>query len=304
MFGRRRRVGDFLLNLLQATTIGRYDAALQMFKAWLADHAVAWDLETEEDQDFLAAEYILDVRDEAELPVQHARDLISALQKLNPRRRLTVAWRVVAGWTAEHPPEQALPLPRLAALSAAVLLVADGRPELGVVVLLCWCGLLRVGEALQLLVQDLHFVDGTLVIFLAQTKRGAAERVVIANPGVVRFVAEYLRRYGGAPTDRLVRASYTTFRRYFIIALRALGIRDNYRSHSLRRGGATALFMAGVPLTTIMIIGRWASETSCRLYIRSGEVIVLRSEEAWTAPARARMVALAQVGPLVFNMVD
>jgi integrase len=34
----------------------------------------------------------------------------------------------------------------------------------------------------------------------------------------------------------------------------------NYTAHSLRRGGATAMFAAGVPLATIMKHGRWTSD--------------------------------------------
>ena len=45
-----------------------------------------------------------------------------------------------------------------------------------------------------------------------------------------------------------------------------------FRSHSLRRGGATAQAVVGVSNLDIMNAGRWVSEQFCRLYIieRSG----------------------------------
>ena len=293
-----------MLNLLQAGRVGRYTAALNTLKAWMVQHLILWDVMSEEDQDFLVADYILDARDEGDLQPQHARDLISALQKLNPRRRLHISWRVVNGWALDRPAEQALPLPCSAALALSVLLVGAGKPGVGLGVLLCWCGLLRVGESLALKIEDVRIVGAEAILFLGHTKRGVAERVVLINPGVVLFLREYLRRRGGRPWDRVIVESHTTFRRWFMLGLRALGITDPYRSHSLRRGGATAMFMNGAPLSSVMIYGRWASETSCRLYIRTAEVIMLRSEAAWTPAVRARLVALASLGHGVFKLVD
>jgi hypothetical protein len=39
-----------------------------------------------------------------------------------------------------------------------------------------------------------------------------------------------------------------------------------YKSHSLRKGGATALLAAGVPLPQIQLMARWASPNMTQLY--------------------------------------
>ena len=292
-----------MLSLLQVASQNRYNAAVGGFHLWLKENFVVRDQLPEEEQDFTVAGYILDLRDDGLLAPQVARDLLSGLQKLNPRRRMVVAWRVVAGWSLDRPAQQALPLPRQAALAVTVLLTAAGQPGAGLAVLLCWCGLLRIGEALRLKISDVHVLGAEVVLFLGITKRGVAERVVLANVEVVRFIALYLGRRGGCPHERMIVLSYTAFAHWFAVGLRALGLREPYRSHSLRRGGATALLLAGVPLSGIMLHGRWASETSCRLYIRPAEVVLLRSERAWTPSVRTRLEALAALGPAVFSVL-
>ena len=179
-----------------------------------------------------------------------------------------------------------------------------GRTNVAVAVLLCFCGLLRVGEALSLHARDVVLTDNFFVLFLAVTKRGTAERVVIHNAGVLDFLKQFLARFPRRPDELLIGASYFIFTKWFRKALEALGVAEPYRSHSLRRGGATALFMEGVSLPNIMVYGRWRSEGSCRLYIRSAEVLVLSSTRSWTPQIAGRIRLLAALGPRVFREVS
>ena len=41
-------------------------------------------------------------------------------------------------------------------------------------------------------------------------------------------------------------------------------------SHSFRRGGASTMLHQGVTFGNIAVHGRWASESSCREYLRRG----------------------------------
>lgn len=293
-----------MLNLLQPASQARYNVAISNFHSWLKEHFVAWDQLTEEDQDFTVAGYILDLRDDGILAPQVARDLLSALQKLNARRRLVVAWKVVVGWAVDRPAQQALPLPRLAALALTVLLTVAGPTGAGLGVLLCWCGLLRIGEVLKLTIGDVRLTEAEVVLYLGVTKRGTSEKVVLNDPGVMAFVDRYLAQRAGALHERLVVMSYTGFSLWFRRGLRSLGLTDAYRSHSMRRGGATAMYLAGHPLSAVMQYGRWASETSCRLYIRPAEVILLRSERSWSPAVRSRLELLAAIGPGAFTLMD
>ena len=127
-----------------------------------------------------------------------------------------------------------------------------------------------MGEAISLCKEDFVFGPAQLVLLLTRTKTGQHQRVLIENPVVVEFarrlVALSSHPYRAAPTN------YSVYRRYFLRVLKALGCEHfQFRSHSLRRGGATTLFSRNIPLQTIMVVGRWQSESSCRLYVRTGE---------------------------------
>ena len=60
---------------------------------------------------------------------------------------------------------------------------------------------------------------------------------------------------------------------------------DDVGTHSLRSGGAMAMYLAGVPVFTIMLIGRWASDAFLR-YIR-------RQVLQFSAGVSTRMVSSA-----------
>ena len=68
----------------------------------------------------------------------------------------------------------------------------------------------------------------------------------------------------------------TTVQRYVKWCMSRLGENPAcYSSHSLRIGGATAAFAAGVDETTIRALGRWDSETY-RLYTRMSRQAAMR----------------------------
>ena len=66
----------------------------------------------------------------------------------------------------------------------------------------------------------------------------------------------------------------------------------------MRRGGATTLFHCGIHLSDVMMRGRWSSENSCRLYVRTGEaaLIAIRRE----SDSSDLVKLLAAMGPRVF----
>jgi len=254
----------------------------------------------EEDQDVILADFALDARDD-DWPLHEVRCAISAAQKLYPRRKYTTAWKVVAGWQRDHPPEQAPPMPQDVAMAAAVLLTAAGRMAEATIVLLCFCGLLRVGEALQLERESLIFGPRSLVLLLRRTKTGEHQRVELTNPQVVLYVHKLLT-FNHHPR-KVCPTSYGTFRLWLAKVLVVLGCGAvKFRSHSLRRGGATTLFMQGQSLAHVMCFGRRASESSCRIYIRSGEAAVIRIRRGLGKEAQV-VAMLASLGGQVFSIL-
>ena len=303
MFGPRGRVAQFLMKLLAAATLRRYEEALTSFQTWCSDHQLPFEDMSEEDQDWLLGDYILHLRDE-DFPLQHARDVVSALQEQYPRRRFTTAWKVVNGWARERPPEQAPPLPQDVAMAMVILLISVSQPGCGIAVLPCFCGLLRIGEALKLRVSDLVFSPSTVVLLLADTKTGTHQRVVLTNVYVIQFLRSFITHYRLQNNDFVCGVSCSKFRVWFSRAAAVLGCRAiEFRSHSCRRGGATELFHANIPLPTIMIFGRWASESSCRLYVKSGESALVAVTRDMDPEALQRAKTLGAIGLHIFDLL-
>ena len=188
-------------------------------------------------------------------------------------------------------------MPEEIAMAFAVLLAGARRLAESMVVVCCFCGLLRVGEALALSRDSFAFGAGQLVILLRETKTRSHQRVAIENPQVALFISELLTRVEG---HRAVPTSYTTFRRLFLLGLEALGCEHHsFSSHSMRRGGATTLFHRGVHLSDVMMRGRWSSESSCRLYVRTGEAALIAIDRERSASSDM-VKLLAAMGPRVF----
>eukprot|EP00974_Lingulodinium_polyedra_P114873 11124913-Lingulodinium_polyedra.AAC.1 len=95
--------------------------------------------------------------------------------------------------------------------------------------------------------------------------------------------------------------SYNGFRLWLQRGAAGLGFHaDTFRTHSLRRGGATALALNGMTFADIMLAGRWSSERSCRLYVMKGEIMALRVREAIEQGRWDQIVAIAAIGEHVF----
>lgn len=153
--------------------------------------------------------------------------------------------------------------------------------------LLSFCGLLRIGELVGLAVEDVLFAgfDDPRVDFAAtsglrlkRTKTGQNLFAELHNDDVVELLSSLCK--GRRPDARVFNFSAGTFRTWFKRAVSALGLDDKYVPHSLRHGAATALYMAGVDIETILVRGRWASTKSARHYIQLGRSLLLAQKVA------------------------
>ena len=77
----------------------------------------------------------------------------------------------------------------------------------------------------------------------------------------------------------------------------------HFRSHSLRRGGATFLLRRTGQVELVMVIGRWASIQTTRLYLRLGQASAARIENE-TSERTANLVAalVAESHVLLFGL--
>ena len=289
----RSRVEDFLLGTLKVCTQQRYAAALEVLatrleelegaavddvdEAWL-DHWIA-DWMVENAELLLAAGGLpLDADAGAQpLPRSFFGSVLSAISKTRPRMVLKTSWRVYDAWSVRQPPRQAPAAPPELIVAVGVFLVVLGQAAMGTLTIVCFAGLLRVGEGLGLLRRDVVIGDGLCVFLLGRTKRGLEQKVTVSSPSVVAWVRAYIDRHPMGPYDKFLPVSYATYLRWLRAAASALGAGSlGISTHSLRRSGATELSRMGVPLPDLLLYGRWLSERSAREYIRRGEVAVLR----------------------------
>ena len=274
---RREAVEGFLLGALKEASWEAYTDALRSFRIECEAQGITFAGQDEDVQDWILAEHVLDLREEQPMQRQRAVVLVAALSKLNPGRRYRTARKVLDRWHGLLPPKQAPACPDKLLHAAVVSMQIWSKPASACVCLLCFCGLLRVSEALKLRGRDIVYSCQAYVLLLGETKRGVEEKVVLSHVSVVRWISSYLQWRRAALDERVFEVSYNTVQRWFRRAAEHLGFGAlDLSTHSLRRGGATSLLRAGVPFTDIMIFGRWRSDRSAREYLRQGEVALIR----------------------------
>jgi len=84
-------------------------------------------------------------------------------------------------------------------------------------------------------------------------------------------------------------------------------VAKEFAGHSMRRGGATSLFLRGVSELEIKIVGRWTSE-AFRLYLdltpQKAAIISKRTEQANTALIKAEIDAARDISNIPRNIVS
>ena len=191
-------VAAWLESRLQAPTQARYLAARNAFAAWVGARGFTLSELSWEEIDVFAARFIVEAVEDEDCDTgrQFYVDLMAALQKRSPIR-LTLGKKVLSAWASLSPPQQAQALPREAAFAAAVVMcLLWEMHEEAIVTVLGFCGLLRIGEACNLLDECVHVGDvltSVVVLVLGTTKRGFEERVVLNNPQIAQWVRNYLK---------------------------------------------------------------------------------------------------------------
>ena len=245
----------------------------------------------EEDQDVFLAEWVIEGFEAGKGRSEYGWAL-SAVQKVNPRRTYKTAWKVYDAWGLQRPPQQAAAAPPelITAMIVAALLL--NKPQLSLVILLCYTGLLRVRECLHLTCGDVFLLPDCVTLCLGLTKRGMEQKVVLRHESVVTWIKLYLHRFSmGSSTQSLVSISYSTVLRWTKRLAALLGAGDiHLTTHSFRRSGASELSRQGMPMADLLLFGRWLRERSAREYVRRGEVAVLRARSMLNPTKHARML--------------
>ena len=297
------RVEQFLMSALRDTTKAKYNQALQVLNRELHRLKMNWDDLSVEQQDLFLAEWLVDGYEEGFGRTEYGF-LLSALGKINPRAKFRTAWKVYEVWGSLQPPKQAMAAPPEMITAMMVSAFALNRIELGMVMCLCFSGLLRVGEALHLRWRDVFFSSGVLTLCLGQTKTGLEQKVVINNSLVYAWMARYFALTPYRQHDGLVfTLSYSSVLRWVKKLSVLMGNAETLMTtHSFRRSGASELSRRGLAIADICLFGRWSSDRSAREYIRKGEVAVLRSQATVTETARNTWNRWCQLSAHVWSL--
>ena len=235
---------------------------------------------TSEEQDWWLADWLVERYEDGEGRAA-AGYLLSALRKVNPFVKYYTAWKVLDVWSQKRPPIQAAALPPSAVFALAGLAVSFGHWDLGLVFLLCYCGLLRVSEALNLRRCHLVFGIHQVTVILGITKRGMEQKVVIVNRFLVMLLIAHCHSNKIGENDRVFVISYSSVLNWLHLFCKILGLGDiNVTTHSFRRSGASELSRRNAQWSYILQFGRWLCDRAAREYIRRGEVSILRVRAA------------------------
>lgn len=198
--------------------------------------------------------------------------LLAALQFMLPvlKHNLVLSWRLMKTWTKHELPTRAVPLDARTALAFAGLFWVWGEHRMAAGILVAFDFFLRTGELFTLRRIHVEFFAQQATIQLTQTKSSthqihsqrllAWDRLCVAS---LKFLCHDL-----LPSDYLVPSSAVRFRILWHRAVRFFDLSDFYiQPYSLRRGGCTSAFRAGVSFEQLLVRGRWTHQRTARIYI-------------------------------------
>jgi hypothetical protein len=244
-----------------------------------------------ESRDFAVAQYLVhgrgvEVSDDDHVSRTQGGYLLAHLRYREPHGSYALSWRVLGVWKSRDPPGSAWPLTPALTEALAATFCLQGEVGGGLACMICFAMLLRMNEALNSLWGEWYLPDAedTLqegALYLPQAKTGAHQYVPITDPRLINELRNerlrQRRRGGGRAKDRVFKIKYGRFRTLFIRGLEVMKLPPKlYRSHSLRRGGATFLLQHVRSIEYVVHVGRWASLQSARKYLKQGEALLAR----------------------------
>ncbi len=214
------------------------------------------------------------------------KKLLCALSLIVPEFKaagsLGFAWRGIQGWERLTPPQPRLPAPRVVVFACALVLCKGGRLPSAAALLLGFDCYLRRAELERLRVSDIVFAGdarfvspaGGAAVCLGRTKAGRPQWVAVRCP--LALLALRCITKGAARSSKLFprggRELLDDFKRAQVI----LGLPPLCVLHSLRHGGATYDFTAGIlAFFSITLRGRWSGAKITLHYIQEGQALLL-----------------------------
>ena len=205
-----------------------------------------------------------------------ASTFLAALQDSDPKLKgsLQCSWRLMKTWTINEVPNRAPPLTLMTLKAMVGWAWLHEHFGFGLGLLIGFFGLMRTGELLSLQAWQVHMNSAVepAVISLGLTKsgkrQGAAESITITELFLLKLLWGWKKQ---AKSHDFLTEKPHEWRQRFQECLVALNLSEwGFRPYSLRRGGATAMFVKCGSLDRVLLAGRWTAVKTAKIYLNSG----------------------------------
>jgi integrase len=279
---------------LSSPTRQRYQSAFSAFLDWCDSRRIR--VSNDQQLDDVLTSYFTTLFHAGE-SVSRATYALYGLYNEKPRLRgrLKESEAALKGWKKVEPVHRRPPMNFEVAVAIALWMASHNYLNAAVATLVGFNGYLRVSELCALKVTHVKWprdarvgsaYDG-VAVYLPKSKTGDFQSVKIRHAGIAKLLCQWI---SSRDTEQFVfgltPSAYRAILSQACVALKIDHV--GYTPHSLRHGGATCDFMAGVPLEDILLIGRWESSKSARTYVKQGLGLML----AATLPSRVMELGL------------
>jgi site-specific recombinase XerD len=269
----RSKLGKLKDLCLKPSTIIRYRKSLVSFEEWRTDEGMR-EAQTHEELDAQLCECLEHRWAEGEQK-SDCGTLLSAVQHFGRcRGKIPGAWKLLGAWSRMEVPNRAPPLTAFMVSSLVGKALMRKQTRVAAVLWLGFSACLRTGEMLKLKCGDIQITSGdTMTVALKDTKTsersGGDHCAVIDDEHVIELCQRAVR--GRKSNESLLGLSSYEFRQVFDDLLQTQGLsKFEFRPYSIRRGGATHLFQQKVPMERILLLGRWKSLATAKIYLQDG----------------------------------
>lgn len=270
----RKQLGTLKSLTVQPKTRERYSGSMTQFWDYLAKAGI--ELPRQRDaMDALVSDYLEFLWGEGEGRAM-ASTFLAALQDFDPKLkgRLPLSWRLLKTWTVHEVPVRAPPLTEPLLRAMVGWSFFHEHFSFGLSLLVAFYGLLRTGELLNLQAWQIHMTSSSqpAVLNLGLTKsgkrQGAAESITLTEMPVLKLLWQWKQ---AVSSYQFLTDKPHVWRSLFQQCLEGIQVTEpGFRPYSLRRGGATSLFVKVGSLDRVLLLGRWTAVKTAKIYLNSG----------------------------------
>ena len=212
-------------------------------------------------------------------------NFLSGLQHRVPniKGRMQESWKWWRVRGEKEIPCRAPPLTKSVVLAMSGYLAGQGHLSVGLSICLGFHRFLRTSELTNLRLGQFAFngdhteMHVVLPFTKSSRRRGINDSIHVDDSGLSRRFWTLIR--GRQPGDVVMECSAHKFRVLFEAAKNHLGVPDDVKPCSLRRGGATAYFQEHGSFEKAMEVGRWNNLQTARIYINTALLSLARMSE-------------------------